>query len=177
MQIAFERMAEDDGLVVAMGVEQGAQVRRRLGQPLDGKGDSSIMHGGPRRALAADSRECPLANVPVARGLHGVMGEMQRRSGCVARRVAATGPAMRASSAAASAPRASISSAVASGPSASTSTGMPCLGLTLSSEARSSNSTASTGADFSARHRPAGAGEVGEDDEGRGLVAIVRHGG
>ncbi len=92
MQIAFERMAENDRLVVAVGVEQGAQVAGRLGQPRDGKGDVLDDHRGARRPLAADRRERPLADVPEPAGFDGVRGEIhaieggRRVDGCGDRR-------------------------------------------------------------------------------------------
>ena len=64
VQIAVERVAEDDRLVVAVALQQALQVERGLGQALDREGDVLDDHRGAGRAHRADRREDALAHVP-----------------------------------------------------------------------------------------------------------------
>ena len=67
VQVAFERVAEDDGFGIAMLLQQASQVERGFGQPLDRERHVLDDHRGAGRAHRTDGREHALAHVPQRR--------------------------------------------------------------------------------------------------------------
>ncbi len=65
MQVAFQRMAENDRLMVTVLAEQGLQVQRGIGQRGDRKGNILDDHRRAGPAHGADRREGTLAHLPV----------------------------------------------------------------------------------------------------------------
>ena len=64
VQIPFERMSEDDRLVVPVLAEQGLKVQRGLGKTGERECDILDDHRRARGTHRADGREQPLADVP-----------------------------------------------------------------------------------------------------------------
>ena len=64
VQVALQRVAEEDRLIVAVLVEQLDQAVDSLGQSFDGEGDVLDDHRGAGLAHRADSREGVLADAP-----------------------------------------------------------------------------------------------------------------
>ncbi|CDI93331.1 hypothetical protein PAERUG_E8_London_17_VIM_2_04_13_02950 [Pseudomonas aeruginosa] len=64
VQVALQRVAEEDRLIVAVLVEQLDQAVDSLGQSFDGEGDVLDNHRGAGLAHRADSREGVLADAP-----------------------------------------------------------------------------------------------------------------
>src|SRR5690606_28020842 len=76
VQVALQRMAEEDRLVVAVLVEQFDQAVDTLGQALDGEGDVFDDHRGAGLAHGADCREGVLADLPKLVVDHRVFAEV-----------------------------------------------------------------------------------------------------
>jgi hypothetical protein len=87
VEVALERVAEDDRLAVAVLPEERLQVERRRGEAIDREGNVLDDHRGSGRAHRADRREHALAHVPERRRL--------RRVGCEAERPCQREPAER----------------------------------------------------------------------------------
>ena len=81
MQIAFERVAEDDALGIAMLAQQGLQIQCGGCQRFDRKGDVLNDDGGASAAHGADRGEGALAHFPVHLAGRGIGREHRRRDG------------------------------------------------------------------------------------------------
>ena len=75
VQVAFERMAKDDRLGVAVLPQQSLQVQRCGGQRFNRKGNVLGDDGGAGAANGADRGECSFANLPVHLAGGGIGGE------------------------------------------------------------------------------------------------------
>ena len=78
VQVAVERVAEDDRVGVAVLGQQALQVERGLGEPLHREGDVLDDDRGADAAHRAHRREQALAHVPEARALGGSVGKAHR---------------------------------------------------------------------------------------------------
>ena len=65
MQVAFQRVPEDDAFVVAVVAQQHLQVKGRIGQRRDREGDVLDQHRGACTAHGTHCRESALADLPV----------------------------------------------------------------------------------------------------------------
>ncbi len=81
VQVARQRVAEDDRLGVPMLREQPLQVARRLREAVDGKRNVFDDHRGADRTHGAHRREHALAHVPEPRALLRVAREAHGRAG------------------------------------------------------------------------------------------------
>ena len=81
VQVALQRVAENDAFVVAVVAQQALQVERGIGQRLDGEGDVLDQHRGAGATHGADGREGALAHLPVHLAGGRVGRELHRLDG------------------------------------------------------------------------------------------------
>ena len=81
VQVAFQRVAENDRLVVAVVAQDGLQVERGVGQRGDREGDVLDQHRGAGAAHGADRGEGALAHLPVHLAGGRVGRELHRLDG------------------------------------------------------------------------------------------------
>ena len=149
VQIAVERMAEDDGLGIAVFDEGSLKIGSCSGEVLDRHGDvfdNDCRADGPSRRRPPEKVPCESSKI-FRSDRNPSRIRQDARAACRAAR--ATQSATFASTSASSAPCISTSSAVASDPRLARKSGIPGLPVTDANPARSISSTAATGSCFS----------------------------